>query len=108
MIEGVEKERAFKEVVEAIMREKSATLEATEGKARELEGACTLAEQKAANLEVKFREIELRLAEAESIILAKDKEVADLKVAMEESENKFYDLGFADAENSSDPIMFQS
>ena len=90
------------------MREESAAFEATKGKARELEGAHTLVEQRAADLEVKFREIELRLAEAKSIILAKDKEVADLKVAMEESENKFYDLGFADAENSSDPIMFQS
>lgn len=55
------------------MQEESAAFEATEGKARELEGAHTLVEQRAADLEVKFREIELRLAEAKSIILAKDK-----------------------------------
>ena len=32
--------------------------------------------------------------------------MADLKVAMEESENKFYDLGFAYAKNPSGSIMF--
>lgn len=34
--------------------------------------------------------------------------MANLKVVVEESENKFYNLGFANAENSSEPIMFQS
>ena len=67
-----------------------------------------LVEQRATNLEVKMGEMELRLAEAESIISARDKEVVDLKVALEGSEDKFYDMGFADVENSSEPVMFQS
>lgn len=52
--------------------------------------------------------MKLRLAGAKSVISARDKEVADLKVSMEESENKFYNMGFADAKNSSESIMFQS
>lgn len=53
-------------------------------------------------------EMELRLAEAGSLISTRDKEVVDLKVALEEREDKFYDMGFADAEGSSEPVMFQS
>lgn len=52
--------------------------------------------------------MELSLAEVESLISARDKEVIDLKVALEESEDKFYDMGFADAESWSEPVMFQS
>lgn len=44
-------------------------------------------------------EMELSLAEVESLISARDKEVIDLKVALEESEDKFYDMGFADAKS---------
>ena len=36
------------------------------------------------------------------------KEVADLKEAVAENEDKFYDMGFAEAENSSEPIMLES
>lgn len=39
--------------------------------------------------------------------MVKDKKLADLKEVLEESENKFYDLGFADAENLSESIMFE-
>ena len=44
-------------------------------------------------------EMELSLAEVESLISVRDKEVIDLKVALEESEDKFYDMGFADTES---------
>ena len=52
--------------------------------------------------------MELKLAEVESIISAKDKEVSELKSALKESENKFYDMGFADAENSYKPVVMQT
>ena len=67
-----------------------------------------LTKQRATNLEVKLGKMKLRLIEAESIISARDREVADLKVALEESNNKFYDMGFTDDENLSEPVMFQS
>ena len=50
----------------------------------------------------------MRLAQAKSVISARDKEVVDWKVAMAQSEDKFYNMGFADAENSSEPIMLES
>jgi len=59
-------------------------------------------------METKLGEIELRLIGAESIISMKDKEIAELKVALEESKNKFYNMGFTDTENSTEPVMFQS
>ena len=34
--------------------------------------------------------------------------MVDLKVAMAQSEDKFYNMGFADVENSSEPIMLES
>lgn len=52
--------------------------------------------------------MELRLAEAESIISTRDKEVTNLKIAPEQSKDKFYNMGFADVENSCEPIMFQT
>ena len=60
------------------------------------------------DLEVEMGEMELSLAEVESLISARDKEVIDLKVALEENEDKFYDMGFADVESSSELVMFQS
>ena len=106
LVEEAEKEKALKEVVEATMWEKRVALKVAKGRARDFEGARALAEQKVADLEAKLGEMELKLAKAESVISARDKKVANLKVAMEESENKFYDMGFADAKNSNEPIMF--
>ena len=103
-----EKEKALKEVAEVIVREKGIATEAAKGKARELERAWALAEERTTELETKLGEMKLKLAKAESLILARDKEVADLKAALEVSEDKFYDMGFADAENSCEQVVFQS
>ena len=51
---------------------------------------------------------ELKLAEAESLNLAQVDEIADLKVALEACENKWYNEGFADAENSVEPVICQA
>lgn len=48
-----EKEKALKEVVEDTMRERSAALEAVEGRARDSEVAYTLDKQRAVDLEAK-------------------------------------------------------
>ena len=57
-------------------------------------------EKRSAKLEAKLGEIELRLAEAVSLNTARAEELADLKVALEACENKWYNEGFADAKNS--------
>lgn len=64
--------------------------------------------KRAANLEGKLGDAEVRLAQLESVILARDKEVFDLKEAVRESEEKFYNMVFANSENSNEPIMLES
>ena len=49
----------------------------------------------------------MKLVQAESVNSAREKEVVDLKAVVKESENKFYDIGFTDVENSSEPIMIK-
>ena len=48
------------------------------------------------------------MAGAKSIITTRDKEIAELKAVLEESENKYYNMGFNDAENLAEPIMFEN
>ena len=56
-------------------------------------------------LEAKLGEVELKLVEAASLNKAQAKEVADLKAALEACENRWYNEGFADAENSIELII---
>ena len=48
------------------------------------------------------------MVDAESIIIARDKEIVELKAALEESENKYYNMGFNDAENFAELVMFEN
>ena len=50
----------------------------------------------------------MKLVQAESVIFARNKEMADLKAAVAKSEDKFYNMGFANAENSRESIMVES
>lgn len=47
------------------------------------------------------------MASTESIITARDKEIVELKAALEETENKYYNMGFNDVENFAKPVMFK-
>ena len=58
-------------------------------------------------MERKLVNTEVKLVQAESVNSTREKEVADLKAVVKESENKFYNIGFADIENSSEPIMIE-
>ena len=51
---------------------------------------------------------ELKLTEAKSLNLAQANEIANLKGAFETCEEKWYNEGFADAENSMEPIVYQA
>lgn len=48
------------------------------------------------------------MTDAENVISARDKEIADLEVVLTKSKDKFYNMGFTDVENSSELVMFQS
>ncbi|KAK9986297.1 hypothetical protein SO802_031248 [Lithocarpus litseifolius] len=89
----------------ATTKEKVTAVENAEARALEAKKARAQAVQQRAEAEVKLGEAELRVACAESIITARDKEIVELKVALEESENKYYNMGFNDVENSAEPVM---
>lgn len=65
-------------------------------------------ERKLAKTEAKLGGTELKLVEVESLNLAWVDEIADLKVALEACENKWYNEGFVNAENSVEPIVHQA
>lgn len=50
-------------------------------------------------------EIKLKLVEAMSMNSARAEELANLRVALEASENKWYNEGFANVENSAKPVI---
>ena len=106
--EDAEWERALKEVATATMKEKRKVAEATEKKATMSKKARALAKKRSTELEMKLGGTELKLAKARSLNLAHANELADLKATLEACENKWYNKGFADAENSSKPVIRQA
>ena len=52
--------------------------------------------------------IELKLVKAKSLTLAQADEIVDLKVVLDASKERGYNLGFADAEYSTEPIILQA
>lgn len=105
LFEDAEKEKALKEVVELTAKEKAKAAETMEKKAVATEMARGLAEKRSADLESKLGKTELRLAEVVSLNTARAEELADLKAALEACENKWYNEGFANTENSVGPII---
>ena len=67
-----------------------------------------MAEKRLTEMDVKLRGTELKLAKAESLNLAQVDEISDLKVALESCEEKWYNKGFVDTENSVEPIVYQA
>ena len=63
------------------------------------------AEKKPSELEAKLGKTELKLAEVASLNTAQAEELADLKAALKACENKWYNEGFADAENLAEPVI---
>ena len=52
--------------------------------------------------------VELKFTKAASLNLAQADQIADLKVALEACESKWYDQGFADAKKSVEPVVHQT
>ena len=92
-------------MVEATSTERVKVVATTEKKAVASEKARVLAEKRFSNLKTKLGEIELKLAEAVSLKTVRAEELADLKVAFKGYESKWYDEGFADAENSVELVI---
>ena len=105
LAEEAKQERALKDVVDATARDKGKTTEVAEKKAQSSKKAQLLVEKRSTEVEIKLGETELKLSQAESLNLAHVKEVAELKAAPDACENKWYNKGFVDAENSVKPIV---
>ena len=56
----------------------------------------------------KQNEMDVKLVEAISLNTAQAEELADLRAALEVCEKKWYNEGFADAENSAEPVVNQA
>ena len=105
LIEDVEREKALKDVAEAATKEREKIAAIAEKKATMSEKAKALAENRLADLEAKVGETELKLAKAESLNSVRAEELADLRVALEGCESKWYNKGFADVEDSVEPVI---
>ena len=56
----------------------------------------------------KQNEMDLKLAKAASLNTTQVEELANLRAALEACEEKWYNEGFADIENSAEPVMNQA
>ncbi|XP_065628883.1 uncharacterized protein LOC136067250 [Quercus suber] len=105
LTEDAGRERALKEVAESTAKEKTVAAATSEKKAAAAEKARLSLEQRFKELEVQLGETELKLGQAESKLTERSEELGDLRAALEQSENKWYHEGFADAENSAEPVI---
>ena len=100
LAEDVEREKALKDVAEVASRERAKIAVTTEKKVTASEKAKALAKKRLMDFEAKVGETELKLAETESLNSTWAEELADLRATLEGCESKWYNEGFADAENS--------
>ena len=91
--------------MEATSKERAKIAVTIEKKAAAPEKAKASAKKRLVDLEAKMGETELKLAEAESLNTARAEELADLRAALEGCKSKWYNKGFADAENLVEPVI---
>ena len=89
-------------------KEKTKAVKIAKKKAAVSEKGRALAKKRSTELEAKLGETKLKLAEVVSLNTAHVKELADLKAALESCKNKWYNEGFADAENFVEPVIPKS
>ena len=105
LAEDAEWEKALKDVAEATSKERAKAAATAEKKVATSEKARVSAEKRFSDLKAKLGETELKLVEAASLNTARAEELADLKATLEGCESKWYDEGFADVENSMEPVI---
>ena len=98
-------EKAAREAAVKKAKDKIKVVDTAEKRAATAEKAKVLAEKRSAELEAKQNEADLKLAKAVSLNTAQVEELANQRVALEACENKWYNEGFADAENSAESVV---
>ena len=92
-------------MAEATSKERAKAAATAEKKVATSEKARVSAEKRFSDLKAKLGETVLKLVEAASLNTARAEELADLKATLEGCESKWYDEGFADVENSMEPVI---
>ena len=92
-------------MAEATSKERAKAAATAEKKVATSEKARVSAEKRFLDLKAKLGETELKLVEAASLNTVRAEELADLKATLEGCESKWYDEGFADVENSMEPVI---
>ena len=103
-----DREREARETAVKIAKEKIKEADIAEKKAATAEKNRAMTEKRSAKLLATQNEIDVKLAEAISLNMAQAEELADLRPALEACEEKWYNEGFADVENSSEPVVNQA
>ena len=108
LAEDADQEKATRETSIKIAKEKIKAVDSAEKKAAAVKKARSLAEKRSMELLAKQDETDLKLAEAVSLNTAQAEELADLRAVLEACEEKWYNEGFADVENSAEPVVNQA
>lgn len=101
-------EKEARETATKTIKEKIKAAETIEEKAVAAEKNRALAKKRFTELLAKQNKTNVKLAEVISLNTAQAEELADLKAALEAYEEKWYNEGFAEAENSTEPVVNQA
>ena len=105
LVGEADREREAWETAVKTTKEKLKAANTTKKKAAATEKNRVLAEKRSAELLAKQNEIDVKLAKAISLSTAQAEELADLRAALEACEEKWYNEGFADVENSVELVV---
>ena len=101
-------EKEARETATKTIKEKIKAAETIEEKAVAAEKNRALAKKRFTKLLAKQNKTDVKLAEVISLNTAQAEELADLKAALEAYEEQWYNEGFAEAENSTEPVVNQA
>lgn len=101
-------EKEARETATKTIKEKIKAAETIEEKAVAAKKNRALAKKMFTELLAKQNKTNVKLAEVISLNTAQAEELADLKAALEAYEEKWYNEGFAEAENSTEPVVNQA
>lgn len=101
-------EKEARETATKTIKEKIKAAETIEEKAVAAEKNRALAKKRFTKLLAKQNKTDVKLAEVISLNTAQAEELADLKAALEAYEEKWYNEGFVEAENSTEPVVNQA
>ena len=103
-----DQEREAQETAVKTAKEKLKAVETVKKKAVATEKNRALAEKRSVELLAKQNKTDVKLAKVISLSTAQVEELADLRAALEACKEKWYNEGFADTENSVEPVVTQA